>query len=73
MRKSRAKAERGKRMANHRWEMDRERREMLAAQELERQRRLVVILRDNQTGEERAIPYRDFSPGWVYGMARREW
>ena len=56
-RKIRQASERGRRMANARWRHDRERRERLAEMELSRRNRLVVILRDNSTGEERTFPW----------------
>lgn len=52
-------SERGRCMANRRWELDRERRGRLAEMELERRRRLVVILRDTETGEERVLPWNE--------------
>lgn len=58
-RKIKRASERGRRMANRRWELDRAMRSRLANQELERRKRLVVILRDNSTGEERVIPWND--------------
>ena len=39
--------------------MDRARRERLMAMEVERRENLVVILRDNRTGEERVFPWDD--------------
>ncbi len=44
-------------MANIRWERDRARRSRLREMEKARRQRLVVILRDTSTGEERVVPY----------------
>ena len=55
--KSKKASELGRLRANRRWELDRARRDRLAQMEKERQENLVVILRDNRTGEERVFPY----------------
>lgn len=44
-------------MANASWKKDRERRDRIAEMEASRRSRLVVILRDNSTGEERVFPW----------------
>ena len=44
----------------------------LAEMEEERKRRLVVILRDNDTGEERVFPYSDQFPYLVRAAAQTE-
>jgi len=72
-RKSKAASERGRRWANARWKKDRERRERLADQERDRMRHLVVILRDNRTGEERVSPYDRLFAIRVKNWAESEW
>jgi hypothetical protein len=71
-RKAKAKSDRGRYLANVRWSQDRERRLRLAEMEEERKRRLVVILRDNDTGEERVFPYSDQFPYLVRAAAQTE-
>jgi hypothetical protein len=71
-RKIRQASERGRRMAKARWRRDRERRDRLAKMEMERRRRLVVILRDNETGEERALPWNDETLWRLRALAESE-
>lgn len=58
-RKIREASERARRRANSRWRLDRERRERLAAMEMERRKRFVVILQNTETGESRMLPWNE--------------
>jgi len=71
--KKKLASERGRRWANARWSKDREIRSRIAAQEMERRKNLVVILRDNRTGEERVFPYDALFAARVRVAAGSEW
>ena len=62
-------------MAKARWARDRAMRDQLVEQESERRKNLVVILRDNRTGEERAFPWdgRVYSRLRFYAELQTEW
>ena len=57
LRRIRAKSNLGRKMANARWARDRELRGRLAALEAARRERLVVVLRDTETGEDRVFAW----------------
>lgn len=71
-RKIKQASERGRRLAKARWAKDRAMRNRLAEMEEDRRRRLVVILRDNDTGEEKVFPYSDMFPYQVRAAAEGE-